>query len=520
MKQSASPLEDLPEAKPLRRVVPEAVGRYRIQRELGRGMMGVVYLARDPDLGRDIALKVIQLPPGASETDRARFELRFFAEAQSAARLTHPGIVTVHDVGRDPTTGGLYMALQLVPGQTLDNLLKERGILDWKTALGIARTLALSLDHAHSEGVVHRDVKPANIMILPSGEPKLMDFGIARLETSTLTAAGQFLGTPLYMSPEQAMARPLDGRSDIFSLGSVIYEMLTGGAPFAGDSVTRILVQVMDHDVAPPSTLNSSAPPAIDSVLRRCLAKEAAGRYANAGELASDLDAILDGRTPGGAAIPPRPEFAETMRAHRPSAPPPAMATTLAPAPAPNRKVGNGPGEGAWIPRRLIGFGLGALALGGLIGGVWHFAADPPVARLIPEPPLPTPRSARAPTDPGLAAAASVDPEAPALLAVDFEHSLKTGSLRIYVDDLKVVDQPIDGRVTRKVAGLEIRKGRVLQTLEVTPGRRQVHVQVAWDDNIRDETSEIKFGPGQKLRLKAKLGGLGGLRKNLSLDWQ
>ncbi|HQZ16340.1 MAG TPA: serine/threonine-protein kinase, partial [Vicinamibacteria bacterium] len=163
--------------------LPETVGRYRLIRELGRGMMGVVWLAKDPDLGRDIALKIIQLPPGANEAERASFEQRFFSEAQSAARLTHPGIVIVHDVGRDPASGALFMALQLLPGQTLDHVLKTRKRLEWQEALRITRKVAEALEHAHSEGVVHRDIKPANIMVLPSGDPKIMDFGIAKIET-------------------------------------------------------------------------------------------------------------------------------------------------------------------------------------------------------------------------------------------------------------------------------------------------------------------------------------------------
>jgi serine/threonine protein kinase len=204
---------------PVTNGLPETVGRYQLLRELGRGMMGVVHLAKDPDLGRDIALKVIQLPPGATESERASFEQRFFAEAQSAARLTHPGIVIVHDVGRDPTSGALFMALQLLPGQTLDHVLKARKKLEWQEALRSTRKIAEALEHAHSEGVVHRDIKPANIMILPSGDPKIMDFGIAKIETGRLTATGQFIGTPLYMSPEQAMA-PSEKRSARASTGA------------------------------------------------------------------------------------------------------------------------------------------------------------------------------------------------------------------------------------------------------------------------------------------------------------
>ncbi len=254
--------------------LPESIGRYQVRRELGRGMMGVVYLALDPDLGRDIALKVIQLPHGASEADRTSFEQRFFSEAKSAARLSHPGIVIVHDVGRDATTGAVFMALELLPGRTLESTIKEGKRLDGPVALRIARRVAEALQHAHSQGVVHRDIKPANIMILPSGEPKIMDFGIAKVETAHQTATGQFVGTPLYMSPEQALAHPVDGRSDLFSLGSVLYEMLTGTAAFAGESITKVLFQLINSDPAPPSRLVATLSPEVDHLLGRLPGQE------------------------------------------------------------------------------------------------------------------------------------------------------------------------------------------------------------------------------------------------------
>ena len=473
--------------------------------------MGVVYLATDPDLGRDIALKTIQIPQGANEADRATFEQRFFSEARSAARLSHPGIVIVHDVGRDPATGVLYMGLQLLPGQTLDHLLKEKGALDWKTALRIAKSVAEALHHAHTEGVVHRDIKPANIMILPSGEAKIMDFGIAKIEASTLTATGQFLGTPLYMSPEQAMARPMDGRSDVFSLGSVLYEMLTGTAPFAGESVTGILLQVMNHTPDPPSSLGGAVPASIDGVLRRCLAKEASERYPDAQALARDLGDILEGRADAATLedsvlsdlAPPTNPGAVTEAG--PSAQPVAW-------PAPSM---GGRTEIAHPPSRRYGaIAGGILALAAVVWLVARFAAPPPVARLVTET-APNPTGAEAAT----AATTPSDSQEPAHIIVDFEHSLKSGVLSVYVDDLKVVDQPFGGRVTRRIVGVEMRSGRVTQTLEVTPGRRKFRVEVSWEDEVKSETTQLDVGPGRRLRLKAKLGSLGGLRKNLSLDW-
>jgi len=159
----------------------------------------------------------------------------------------------VHDVGRDPSSGDLFMALELLKGKTLQAILAERAPLPGREALSLVEKVAEGLHHAHEHGIVHRDVKPANIMVLPSGEPKVMDFGIAKLDASQLTADGQLFGTPLYMSPEQALARPVDARSDLFSLGAVAYETLTGRRAFAGDSVHGIMFQVVQSDPPPPS---------------------------------------------------------------------------------------------------------------------------------------------------------------------------------------------------------------------------------------------------------------------------
>ena len=495
---------------------PQTIGRYQVRVELGRGMMGVVYRAHDPDLGRDIALKVIQYPGGANDPDRAGFEERFFAEARSAARLSHQGIVIVHDVGRDGPTGAPFMALQLVPGRTLEVRLRETKCLEMREALFIARRVADALDHAHREGVVHRDIKPANIMILPSGDPMIMDFGIAKMETSRLTATGHFVGTPLYMSPEQALANRVDGRSDIFSLGSVLYESLTGVPAFAGETVTKILFQLISLEPAPPSSVVSSLTPAVDHILGRCLAKDAGRRYQSARELSEDLGDVLEGRTP-------RSLVPASARVTLPATPVSAIETLAAAGPAtqtPAQFVATTTGTGPTEPVRrdhvkwlIAGFGL--LTLGVSIWSLDPFAepeieADPPevVATAAPTPPpTPTPEPLATPT------------KAPARLVLDFQHTLREGTLRVFLDNRKVIDQPISGRITRKILGIEFRRGRVARNLEISPGRRTIRLQVAWDDDVRTEEIEGAFNAGTRLNLRARLGSIGGLRKNLSLDW-
>ena len=277
------------------------IGRYEILREIGRGAMGVVYEARDPALDRTVALKVIQ-PSAEGEAARV-FEERFLAEARIAAALQHPGIVVVHDVGRDPATGTLFIALELLRGQTLADL-AAAGPLDWRTTLHLVAQVARALHHAHRQGVVHRDVKPANVMVLPSGEVKVMDFGIARLESARprLTTRGEFIGTPLYTAPEQAKTEDVDGRADIFSLASVAYTLLTGHAAFMAPTIPGIVHRVVYEEPHPPSRLVRGLPADVERVLARALAKDPERRYPTAEAFAEDVEDLLAGKHPRHAA--------------------------------------------------------------------------------------------------------------------------------------------------------------------------------------------------------------------------
>lgn len=499
--------------------LPKTIGRYQVLQELGRGTMGVVYLAHDPDLGREIALKVIQLPGGSTDEELLSFEERFFAEARSAARLSHPGIVIVHDVARDTASGAPFMALQFVPGKTLDRLLKERKRLERSEALRIAKGVAEALHHAHAQGVVHRDIKPANIMILPSGAPTIMDFGIAKLETGRMTATGQFVGTPLYMSPEQAMVHPVDGRSDIFSLGSVLYETLTGVPAFAGESLTKILLQLIHQEPAPASAVITSLSGSIDHVLGHCLAKDVHRRYQTAQQLADDLKDLIEDKEPRSLAAWPAvlPAFTETTPAVSPG---PWSAAT-------HPRLDYGASlETHALPRtrkpdRSIDLAVAASAVA-LAAVLWlvvslagpatpgHSAVIPPLTLLDTPTPSPTSTPSATPTP---------EPPLPAQVIVDFEHSLKTGVLRIFLDNEPVMKQTVGGKVIRRIIGIPIRKGRMLETLEIPAGRHTLRVQVAWDDNVKTEETQISFTPGGRLVLKVRLGSLGGLRKDLSLEW-
>src|SRR5438034_3820340 len=209
-------------------------------------MMGVVHEAFDPALGRAIALKVIHLAFPVTPEESAAFEQRFLTEARIAGRLSHPGIVVVHDAGRDADTGTLFIAMEYLEGRTLSQSSPEPP-LDWREVFRVGGRLAEALQHAHAGGVIHRDIKPANIMVLASGDPKIMDFGIAKVETARmkLTATGQSFGTPLYMSPEQALGQEVDRRTDLFSLGAILYWLVTGRLAFGAESMMAIIGKVL-----------------------------------------------------------------------------------------------------------------------------------------------------------------------------------------------------------------------------------------------------------------------------------
>ena len=266
------------------------LGRYRILGELGRGAMGVVYRAEDPVLDRQLAIKTVFVP--ADDADRSEYEARFTQEARAAGKLGHPGIVTIYDVGREG--GMVYMAMELLEGVDLGAQAAARRF-SVPEAVSIAERVADALAFAHDRGVVHRDIKPPNIMLVGGGRVKIMDFGIARMRSSDLkTQTGLMMGTPRYMSPEQVAGRPVDQRSDIFSLGTVLYELLTGTKLFAGDDATEIMYNVSQLRPVPPSRINRQVPAMLDLVVAKALEKDANERYQDAHQFAADLRACLN----------------------------------------------------------------------------------------------------------------------------------------------------------------------------------------------------------------------------------
>jgi len=248
--------------------------------------MGLVYKAHDPIIDRILAIKTISLSLAMDE--REEYEARFYQEAKAAGRLNHPNIITVYDVGKSDNVA--YIVLEYLEGRELNEILNDGKHLPIFQILDIVKQVAQGLTYAHEHGVVHRDIKPSNIMVTNNSQVKITDFGIARMTSSAVqTQTGTVLGTPKYMSPEQVLGKPLDQRSDIFSLGVMLYEMLTETAPFVGDTLHEIMSQTININPPAPSAINNQLPAGLDFIVAKALEKEPNNRYQSAREFASDL---------------------------------------------------------------------------------------------------------------------------------------------------------------------------------------------------------------------------------------
>ncbi len=276
------------------------LGKYQIRRELGKGAMGIVYEGFDPMIERIVAIKTIR-PEQLNKDQAAEILARFRREAQAAGRLNHPHIVSIYEYGEDAeaAAGGApiaFIAMEYIKGRELRDYFEANERFPLQEVERIMTEMLDALAHAHENGVTHRDMKPANVILLDKGAVKVADFGIARLETSELTQAGAVLGTPAYMSPEQFTGQPVDGRSDIFSCGVILYQFLTGEKPFTGN-VTTIMYKVLSEEPLAPSMLNSTLPPAWDGVVRKAMAKKISERYQTAAEFATAIREVVAGRS-------------------------------------------------------------------------------------------------------------------------------------------------------------------------------------------------------------------------------
>ncbi|HEX9901425.1 MAG TPA: protein kinase [Acidobacteriota bacterium] len=285
------------------------IGKYTILGEIGRGAMGIVYKATDPYIGRTVAVKTIRFDVLGQGPERDMAQKRFMREAHSAGNLSHPNIVTIYDVGEDGDQS--YIAMEYIEGSSLEEVISSKKRLSLTEIISLIEQVANALDTAHRKGVIHRDIKPANILIDQEGKPHLVDFGIARLSTSTMTQTNMIMGTPYYMSPEQIAGKKVDNRSDIFALGGVLYEILTGQKPFPGETITTVIYKIMNENPPPVRNFQKNLPEGLEPILQKALAKEPGARYQTCRELADEFKKSLSlapaatlAREPGSLALP------------------------------------------------------------------------------------------------------------------------------------------------------------------------------------------------------------------------
>jgi serine/threonine-protein kinase len=509
-------------------MTPPKAGRYELREEIGRGAMGVVYKGYDPMIGRTVAVKTVRLLEENTAAQRQELVQRFHTEARAAGALTHPHIVVVYDAGEEE--GLFYITMEYVEGSSLQALLERRQTFPTPRVVKIVEQAASALEYAHHRNVIHRDVKPANILLTAEDTAKLTDFGTAKILQLGATSSGQIIGTPSYMSPEQVKGKPVDGRSDIFSLGVVLYELVTGEKPFPGTNVTTVIYKIVHEDPIPARELDSSVHPGLNSIIERALAKEPDDRYQSCRELIEELRNYRQLGVTGSATVvapaPPRAPVVEPP-ASRPAPEPPRAAPPPPVAPAPPPEAAPRPARPAPPPpvsisaamppppkKKSGGIGITLVLLGVLAAGgyfVWpniratlegsratvplpSSAPASPVTEPSPSPPAagpekPEPRAAEpapAPAAPKVEAKApaKVEPEA---LRQRLEQRLREAGLD---DKVKV---KVAGNVVTLSGELSRReRQQILQRLGALPREMRLRDQL----RVVRDPEEPRAAPG------------------------
>ncbi len=430
--------------------------------------MGVVYLARDPRLGRSVAVKVFALPDGITEEQKSEFRERFLREAQAAGGLSHSGIVTVYDSDEDPERGP-FIAMEFVPGKSLAELLEADGPLEPERVFAMVQVLAEGLAAAHRAGIVHRDLKPANILVHESdGSAKIADFGVARLATSNLTRTGTTVGSPTYMSPEQIQGRPVAGRSDLCSLAAVLYECLGGEAPFSGEDLPQLAYSIVHDTPVPISKRAPGLSPALDRFFDRALAKDPAKRFQDAAELCRELQQARQAPDPGTPTRIGAPLVDDTAIAVDSAAEPPGPVAVES-----ERPIGRGE---AMRPMRIGNRGKVAVALVvvALIAWIyWNGSGG-------------------------------------AYVRIKGESSVRSGTLTVTVDGKRAYSRELAAGnkamgMLKNVVGKGAESFDV--SIEVKPGRHEIEAYVVTDDRPRGHrdsvTIDVERGETRRIRLSA-----------------
>jgi serine/threonine-protein kinase len=523
----------------------ERFGRYEILAELGRGAMGVVYRARDPKINRVVAVKTVSLA-GQPQEAEVEYRERFIREAEAAGRLSHPGIVTIYDVGEEPETRAPYIVMEFVKGPSLERLLSEQGhTLPLEQALQLTLELAEALDCAHGQGVVHRDLKPANILITEDGRAKIADFGIAKLNLANLTLGGRTLGTPAYMSPEQLNGDEVDGRSDLFSLGVILYTVLTGYRPFQGNSAMTVSFKVVNKEPVPASVLDTDLPPGLDYIISRAMAKDPAQRYQRGMEMVLDIQELREGREPWSKTKQPgslggvnAAQGSNTVTKSRATAP--RLVKTRPRLSKPGQSPGGSAVENVFEKLNKLPFAAALLLAGVLVFGlqVRHFisaqkalATNPvsekaaePSAIVAEAPPMkqaaaapvakkltlravnrPVSRAERTPSTTGSPSPASAPAISPALLDIQVDHKFAEAHLTIWVDDRMSYTHLLEGADKKHMVVFHKVQGHEFHAMQVPLGKHRLRVRVespvASYDQSGIVTGEFSADKEQMLRI-------------------
>lgn len=490
-------------------------GRYEIVAELGRGAMGVVYKARDPQIDRLVAVKTVSLW-GQEPDEEKEFRLRFMNEAQAAGRLHHSGIVGVFDVGESPENRDPYIVLEYVSGESLNRILSREKKFPPLRAMKLAEEIADALDYAHAQGVIHRDIKPANILVTETGHAKIADFGIAKLNLAHFTIPGRVLGTPAYMAPEQLSGEGVDGRSDLFSLGVILYAMVTGHSPFQGDSATTVCFKVANREPIAVSALDMTLPPQLDAIISRAMAKDPAERYQKGADFAEDLRILQQAFRPGTTTTTSRVITATAILSGAP----------------PNRKSGAAAAEsaiaGALQVRRLLSkatlrdliLGAATLMLLGILAvqfKLFQSASSDPLNTSSGTPialPALNPNATQAGTSgqraqPSTEEAASAakpkhkkesDKASPAprtiviptsTLDLAVQHQFKDATLYIWVENKLILKLPLHGAPQKKLVMFGGIRGAESQTLKIPAGKHVLRFRALSSDQTIDLSRTI-----------------------------
>lgn len=517
---------------------PSILGRYQILTELGRGAMGVVYKAYDPTINRFVAIKTISLAaPDAAEG--REYRARFLREAEAAGRLSHLGIVAIFDIGEDARTSSPFIVMEYVAGRSLEEIIPSDGSLPLHTSLKVIQEVAEALAYAHSQGVVHRDVKPSNIMIAEDGHAKIADFGIAQLNVMDSARPDGTWGTPAYMSPEQIRGDAVDGRSDLFSLGIVLYTLLTGHRPFQGNSNHTISLGIVNREPVPASALNVDLAPELDGVIARAMAKSPAERYQTGTEMALDLQRLRDGIDSEGRVDTVLPQsgdgsdraaesrdftYDHLLRKASKSFPGPrSLAQSVAQA---NKTAPSFQFTRPWQQLGVASLALGFLAVA--FAGLWwaipsaqaadlaeiafHTAPTVSMATVIslqqsaansPEAQddkLPAKNSARRVGVTEIRPDVSEDSSHSCQLGIAVEHHFVTADISVWIDDKASYSHSLRGAIKKRVVLFKGVDGYLSDVVHLKPGDHQIRVRVLSADGSYDESGSISgtFAPGSE----------------------